>query len=217
MDSTQHGRGDDDGYSSAAWDFGDNPESDGHQDFGDGLGQDSGAFDFGDGSGRDYAEPSAIDALVANEPAEPAYAGAESRLMDTLAEDAGDLGATGAEDDEDALPTAKVTNPPESVSVTATMDGRVSTVELSADAAKMNESALADEILAIADLARQRALSIQHSFVLDAFRHLGITDPEDEEFVAEALETGVTELRSPDQAIRAQAEVFATRYASDEV
>lgn len=215
MDTTQHGHGDD-GYSSAAWDFGDNPESGGRQDFGDEFGQDSGAFDFGDGVDNGNAEASAIDALVANEPAPPADAADESRLMDTMVEDAGEAGAADAGDDEDAMPTAKVTNPPESVSVTATMDGRVSLVELSADAAKMNESALADEILAVADLARQRALSIQHSFVLDAFRHLGITDPEDEEFVAEALETGVTELRSPDQAIRAQAEVFATRYAGDD-
>ncbi|MEZ0350461.1 hypothetical protein [Mycobacterium sp. pR1184] len=204
MDSTQHGHGDDGNY--AAWDFGDNPGPEG----GDGFGQESGAFlDFGDGV--DNAEPSVIDALV--EPAPLAHTGDE--LIDVLADNDGDLEAVGA-DDDDAVPTAKVTNPPETVSVTATMDGRISLVELSADAAKMTESGLAAEIFAIADLARQRALSIQHSFVLDAFRHLGITDQEDEEFIAEALETGVTQLRSPDQAIRAQADVFATRYGNDQ-
>ncbi|WP_096289230.1 secretion protein EspD [Mycobacterium ahvazicum] len=205
MDTTQHGHGDDGNY--AAWDFGDNPAP----DSGDGFGQESGAFlDFGDGV--DAAEPSVIDSLVVSEPAPPLHTGDE--LIDALAENDGDPDAAGAEDD-DAVPTAKVTNPPETVSVTATMDGRVSLVELSADAAKMTESGLAAEIFAIADLARQRALSIQHSFVLDAFRHLGITDQEDEEFIAEALETGVTQLRSPDQAIRAQADVFATRYGND--
>lgn len=204
MDTTQHGHGDDGNY--AAWDFGDNPGP----ESGDGSGQDSGAFlDFGDGV--EAAEASVIDSLVESAPL--AHTGDE--LIDVLAENDGDLDAAGAEDD-DAVPTAKVTNPPESVSVTATMDGRISLVELSADAAKMTESGLAAEIFAIADLARQRALSIQHSFVLDAFRHLGISDQEDEEFIAEALETGVTQLRSPDQAIRAQADVFAARYGSND-
>jgi hypothetical protein len=207
VDTTKHGHGDDGNY--AAWDFGDNPGP----DSGDGFGQESGSFlDFGDGVGHDSAEPSLIDSLVVSEPAPLADTGGE--LIDALAENDGDLETADA-DDDDGMPTAKVTNPPESVSVTATMDGRISLVELSADAAKMTESGLAAEIFAIADLARQRALSIQHSFVLDAFRHLGITDQEDEEFIIEGLESGMAQLRSPDQAIRAQADVFATRYSND--
>ncbi|ULP40945.1 hypothetical protein [Mycobacterium lentiflavum] len=214
MDTTQHGHGDD--GNSAAWDFGDNPGPEGgaHQDFGDGFGQESGSFlDFGDGVGRDSAEPSLIDSLAVGEPAP--LADSEGELIDALAENDGDLEAADAGDDDDAMPTAKVTNPPESVSVTATMDGRISLVELSADAGKMTESQLAEEILVIADLARQRALSIQHSFVLDAFRHLGVTDHEEQELISEGLETGMAQLRSPDQAIRAQADVFATRYGNE--
>ncbi|WP_025736065.1 hypothetical protein [Mycobacterium genavense] len=211
METTQHG---DDG-NSAAWDFGDNPEpeSDAHYGFDDGFGRESGSFlDFGDETGHDNAEPSLIDSLVESAPA--ADAGGE--LIDALVENDGDVGAADAGDDDGAMPTAKVTNPPETVSVTATMDGRISLVELSPDAAKMTESSLAAEIFAIGDLARQRALSIQHSFVLDAFRHLGISDREDEEFITDALQTGMTQLRSPDQAIRVQADVFATRYGSND-
>jgi hypothetical protein len=208
VNTTQHGHGEDEG-SSAAWDFGDNPGPESGDDFG----QESGSFlDFGDGVGHDSAEPSLIDSLVGSEPAPLADAGGE--LIDALAENDGDL--AGTEDDEIIVPSATVTNPPETVTVTATMDGKISRVELSADAAKMTESGLAEEIFVIADLARQRALSLQHSLVLDAFRHMGISDKEDEDFVVEALETGVTELRSPDQAVQAQAEVFAARYASSE-
>jgi hypothetical protein len=196
---------------SAAWDFGDNPDSGGASDFADDYGQGTGAFtDFGDEVGRDDAENSLVDALVANEPAQPVDTGT---AIDALPADAGDLGADDAEDDDDIGPTATVTNPAETVSVTATMDGRVSMVELSGAAANMTESGLADEIFAIADLARQRALSMQHSFVLESFRLMGL---EDDGVVAEALENGVTGLRSPQQATQAQADVFATRYANVE-
>lgn len=210
---THHGHGDDGSY--AAWDFGDNPGPESGERQGDGSGLDSGAvLDFGDGTSRDPVEPVAIAELVTDEPAGRADAATESRLIDALAEDDGDRTAADAEDDE-VMPSATVTNPAETVSVTATMDGKISSVELSGDAAKMTESGLAEEIFAIADLARQRALSIQHSLVFECFRFFGITDKEDEDFIAEAVETGVMQLPSPDQAVRAQADVFAARYAND--
>lgn len=200
----------DDGDMSAAWDFGDNPERGAISEFVGDYGEGSGAVPhFGDEVGYDDAGQSVIDSLVANEPARPADSGT---VIEALPDDAGQLDSAVAEDDEDTGPTATVTNPAETVSVTATMDGRVLTVELSGAAGKMTESGLADEICAIADLARQRALSIQHSFVLDCFRDLGL---EDDEVVAEALENGATELSSPEQATQAQAEVFASRYAND--
>jgi hypothetical protein len=82
----------------------------------------------------------------------------------------------------------------------------------------MTESGLAAEIFAIADLARQRALSIQHGLLLDAFREVGAADDEQQEFLAVVLEDDESplELRSPQQSSRAQAEVFASRYSDSD-
>ncbi|ORV53551.1 hypothetical protein AWC03_19980 [Mycobacterium europaeum] len=216
MGTTPNRPGDNDqGF--AFLDFGDQagPDDGAGSAFGDGYGQDSGAFlDFGDQAGQGATGRSAIDALVTSEPAPPAGTGSAPDLIDVLPTDAGVAESAPAADDVEAGPTATVVNPPETVSVTATMDGKVLRIELSPAVTNMSESGLADEILAIADLARQRALAIQQSFVLDCFHELGI---DDEGFIAEALRGGVTELPSPQQAAAAQAEVFATRYLSDEV
>ncbi len=162
-----------------------------------GHGDDGGlysALDFGDESGGDYVEESVFDALVTDE-----------------AVDLGDADTTDAAAEEFAKTAATVTNPPETVSVTATMDGRIYRVDLLPGASGMSESELAEEILAIADLARQQALSIQHEMVVESFRVLGV---DDDRVVAEMIESGLTELPSPQQASKAQADVFAARYVS---
>ncbi|OBI13718.1 hypothetical protein [Mycobacterium sp. E2497] len=215
MGTIQNRPGDDDqGF--AFLDFGDQAGLDGGAGsaFGDGYGQTSGAFlDFGDQAGRDVTGRSAIDALVTAEPPSPADPGSAQNLTDVLPTDTGVAEPAPAGDDAGAVPAATVVNPPETVSVTATIDGRVLRIELSPAVAEMSESGLAEEILTIADVARQRALAIQQSLVLECFHELGI---DDEGFVAEALRSGVTELPSPAQAAATQAEVFASRYHSDD-
>ena len=104
-----------------------------------------------------------------------------------------------------------VTNPPGTVTVTALMDGRILHVELDAQVANMSESDLADEILVIADLARQKGLAGQHSFLFDTMSGLGAND---NSAIRDLLENGLA-LSSPEQAAEAQAEVFATRYNAD--
>jgi hypothetical protein len=200
----EHRRGNDDEFY-AAVDFGDNPGPESGASAGD---YDSGVFaDFGDEVGGDTAEDSVFDALVTDDAGVPSDAG--SGVAAVIA----DIEEVDSNDEEFAKTLATVTNPSETVSVTAMMDGTIHRVDLLADAARMTESGLAQEILVIADLARQQALSIQHTLLFDTFRILGAND---EEALAEMLESGVSELRSPRQAAEAQAEVFATRYVSDD-
>ncbi|MBY0441965.1 MAG: hypothetical protein K2Q25_07495 [Mycobacteriaceae bacterium] len=104
-----------------------------------------------------------------------------------------------------------VTNPPGTVTVTALMDGRILHVELSPQVTTMSESDLADEILVIADLARQKGLAGQHSFLFDTMSGLGASD---NAAIRDLLENNLA-LSSPEQAAEAQAEVFATRYNID--
>lgn len=186
----------------------------GFLDFGDHSGGggdlDGGALlDFGDHGGPGYAEESAIEALATTEPVTDTATTAV--LADALPSDAatadGDAG-----DDEGAEPIATVTNPQGTVSVTAGMDGRIQRVRLDPGVAGMTEAGLADEIFVIADLARQQALSIQRTFVMESFHALGAHD---DEALADMLENGVTELPSPERAAQARADVFATRYPSD--
>ncbi|CQD17314.1 ESX-1 secretion-associated protein EspH [Mycobacterium lentiflavum] len=208
MGSTQRGHGSDDEMFDAL-DFGDNPGSDSGAvpDFGDDNGQGDGAVPhFGEERGRDDVDQSAFEVMVTDEAPDPADV--ESGLGATVP----DIEEADTAEQEFAKTLATVTNPPETVSVTAMMDGRIYQVELSADAARMTEPGLAEEILVIADLARRQALSIQHKLMFESFHLLGA---DDDDALAEMLENSVMELSSPQQAAQAQAEVFATRYRDD--
>jgi len=115
------------------------------------------------------------------------------------------------EPDEDAVPLLTVTNPPGSVSVSVLRDGGIDRVGLSANATRMTESQLADEILVIAQLARQKGQAAQHTFLLDALRQAGETDTA---ALRDLLEDGMN-LSSPERAEATQAQVFANRYRAD--
>ena len=119
-------------------------------------------------------------------------------------------------DGEDAPPLFTMTNPPGTVSVSANMSGMIQQVELSAKVNTMSEAELADEILVLAGLARQKGLAGQHAFVVEQagqneeMRELGADDTEGlSNFLA--MPTGLN-LPTPQQATAAEAEVFATRY-----
>lgn len=156
--------------------------------YGNDNGDNFDALDFGDEAGP---EPS------------------EARAIDTLPEDTGETGDTDAEEDEFSWERTTVTNPPETVSVTALMDGKTLRVELAADAARMSESELAAEILVIADVASQKASSVLHTLLLGSIQAHGLPG---DVALADRLGTRFLGLTSPQQAAEAQAEVFATRY-----
>lgn len=107
-----------------------------------------------------------------------------------------------------------VINPPETVSVSALLDGTTGRVALSAKVTSMSEAELAEEILIIADLARRQALAGQQAYLLggdslaETMRELG---SDGSEVVREFMENGLG-LTTQDQADAARAEVFAARY-----
>ena len=115
-----------------------------------------------------------------------------------------------AEADELPVPLFTVTNPPGTVTVTTSMDGRVNRIDLSPKATTMTETNLADEIVVIARLATQDARSAQYSFMLEGMRQQGHENVATHDFLTRDLD-----LPSPDQAQAARAQVFATRYASN--
>jgi hypothetical protein len=108
------------------------------------------------------------------------------------------------------------------VSVTALIDGRTQRVTLSATATtKLSESELADEIIVLAELARQKGLAGQHTYLtenadqiqgLDGLADLGI---DSNQMLRELMQSGM-QLPTPEQAEAAQTEVFATRYNNDQ-
>jgi hypothetical protein len=112
-------------------------------------------------------------------------------------------------DPEDYL--AKVTNLPGTVSVTALLDGSPHQIDVSQKATGMSESALAEEILVIADLARQKGLAKQQVFMTHAVASLDLEDAG----AAQTLLTDFMDLPTPEQAEAAKTEVFATLYAAD--
>lgn len=127
---------------------------------------------------------------------------------------AADDGVTLALDpDTDAaasMPLFTVTNPPGTVTVTTYMDGRVHRVDLSPGAATMAESVLGEEIVVIAGLATQDARSAQYSIMLEEMREQGHDNATTRDFLTRDLD-----LPTPEQAQAARAELFTTRYASD--
>ena len=115
-------------------------------------------------------------------------------------------------DDEQKLsaPLFTVTNPPGTVSVSAYLDGRVHHIDLTAKATTMTEAQLAEEILIIAGLARQKARSAQYAFMLDGMRDLGHDNVATRDFLSRDLG-----LPSPEEATAETAQLFATRYSGD--
>ncbi|WP_454787496.1 YbaB/EbfC family DNA-binding protein [Mycolicibacterium lutetiense] len=118
---------------------------------------------------------------------------------------------SGAEDDELTVPLFTVTNPPETVTVTAFMDGRVHQIELAPKVTGLTERDLAEEILVIAGLAAQQAKSAQYSFMLAGMREHGHDDAATRDFLTRDLD-----LPTPEQADDARAQVFSTRYGGDD-
>jgi hypothetical protein len=104
----------------------------------------------------------------------------------------------------------QVTNPPGTVSVRALQDGSIQEIDLSPKVTSMTELALAEEILVIADLARQKGLASQQAFIADAMQALELHDGD----AAHELVEDSLDLPTPQQAETAQAEVFASRYAA---
>jgi len=169
------------------------------------------ALDFSvadDGSG----EQSGADTLHEYAPAEPEDTGTELDAVHWQTEE------TEEEDEHNALQLFTVTNPPETVSVSALIDGRTHQVELSPKVTSMSESELADEILVLADLARQKGLAGQHTYLLgndlllEGMRDWGF---DGSAVLRDFMENGLG-MPTPEQAEAAQAEVFATRYARDD-
>lgn len=165
---------------------------------------DLGALDF---SGS-VVEESSLDALGDYAPPierpESEDGGTE---LDALA------GLTEQEEEPD-LALFTVTNPQGSVSVTALMDGRVQHITVTDKASGMSESALAEEIFVIADLARQKARAAQHTFMVENMSEMtGEGDAQNSllhEFVGMTLN-----LPTPEEAAAHEAEVFAARYEVD--
>jgi hypothetical protein len=113
--------------------------------------------------------------------------------------------------DDEAMPMFTVTNPTGTVTVTTFMDGRVHQVELSAKAATLTETVLAEEIVVIAGLATQDARSAQYTFMLEGMREHGHDNVGTRDFLNRDLD-----LPTPEQAQAARIELFATRYAGEE-
>lgn len=172
--------------------------------------------------GRDAASGD-LDFLVVNvEEFGAAAEGGEDAVLDALQEyspvqpedtesDLDAIASLTAEDEEDEEPEPQlftVTNPPGTVSVSTLMDGRIHQVELSPGVTSMTEPELEDEILAIGNLARQKALAAQYTFIHDTMSQSGAVDSA---FVREFTLSHLA-LPTPEQAAAAQADVFVTRY-----
>lgn len=107
-------------------------------------------------------------------------------------------------------PLFTVTNPPETVTVSATIDGRTYRIELSPDAPAVGEERLAAEIVVIAGLATQQARSAQFSYMLEGMQNHGHDHVDTREFLSRNVG-----LPSPEEADAARAQIFATRYAGE--
>jgi hypothetical protein len=144
----------------------------------------------------------------ADPPNTPTYIEAVSSPAE---EDAGDS-------DDEAMPgLSTVTNPALTVSVSAMVGGATHRVDLSPELTTTTESRLADEICALADLARLKGQASMLTGMLadpglaERARELEI-DPS--EAIPDIFDRIGMPLPTPEQAAAAQAEVFAARYTA---
>lgn len=174
---------------------------------------DGDALDFS--AAHDSAEESDADALDAYAPTEPEEADTELEAIAATTEPSDD-----DEDEEDGVQQFTVTNPPETVSVSALIDGRTQRVTLSPNATNLTEDELADEIVVLAELARQKGLAGQRTYVMDSaadnagLQQLADMGLDSTQLLRDFVDTGMR-LPTEEQAETAQAEVFAVRYTAD--
>jgi len=142
----------------------------------------------------------AIDAVDEFAPAEPEEAEAELVALDSQDEPVDEKEAAG-------FPLFSVTNPAGTVSVSTFMGGTIRQVDLT-DVSSMTEDQLTEEILALAELAKQKGQAAQRQYLSEAFEALGV---DDSEAISDLLGNGL-DLPSAQQADKAQTEAFATRY-----
>lgn len=164
------------------------------------------ALDFG---ATDEVADGEVDAFDFTSPGIDGDGGSD---LDALATD-----PDAADDDVDELAqfTTTVTNPAETVSVSALIDGSVRHVTLAAKAADMTEAQLTDEILVLAHLAQQKGLAGQRDYLVDnelvlsGLGELGLDGREAMRDMAEGMGLPTTQ-----QADAERAEVFAARYST---
>jgi hypothetical protein len=191
----------------AALDFSGHASASDHDDV-----TDSDALDFS--VANNGVEESGVDALDDYAPAETEESETELDAIASATE------VTDEEEDEEDPALFTVTNPPDTVSVSAFMDGRTQQVTLSPKATSMTESALAEEIVVLADLARQKGLAGQHTYLMESMSEVEGMEELNEigldgtEVLRNFMDSGM-HLSTPEEAAAAQAEVFATRYATD--
>jgi hypothetical protein len=83
----------------------------------------------------------------------------------------------------------------------------------------MTESELAEEIVVLAELARQKGLAGQHTYLIqnapqtEGLQELSEIGLDGSEILRAFMETGM-QLPTPEQAADTQAEVFASRYGT---
>jgi hypothetical protein len=171
------------------------------------------ALDFS--AADDTEEASDVEALDAYAPAEPQEMDTQLEAIAATTEPSDD-----EEDEEDGVQQFTVTNPPETVSVSALIDGRTQRVTLSPTASNLTEAELADEIIVLAELARQKGLAGQRTYVVESaadnagLQQLNDMGLDSSQLLRDFVETGLR-LPTEEQAETAQAEVFAARYAVD--
>jgi hypothetical protein len=125
--------------------------------------------------------------------------------------DTDDVDDTLREEEESGTPLFTVANPAGTITVTTFLNGSVHRVELAPTVTDMTERQLADEVLLIADLARQKAQSVLHAFLTQSMGRYGHDSA--------ALSAGLTRglgMPTPEQAAEAASRVFATRYAGEQ-
>jgi hypothetical protein len=173
------------------------------------------ALDFS--AAEETVEESDAEALDAYAPTAPEEVDTELEAIAATTEPSDD---EEEDDEEDGVQQFTVTNPPETVSVSALIDGRTHRVKLSATATKLTEVELGDEIVVLAELARQKGLAGQRTFVMDSaadneglqqLRDMGL---DSNQLLSDFVDTGMR-LPTEEQADAAQAEVFAERYTAD--
>lgn len=140
------------------------------------------------------------------------FSAGHEQAPDVVGEDPGAPAVTSEEDPDDvAPPLFTVTNPPGTVAVTAYLNGCVQRVDLAPNVTDMTERELAEEIQVIAELARLKARSVMHAFLVEGMRRMG--------YDTAGLSAGLTtdlDMPTREQAAEVTAQVFATRYAGDQ-
>ena len=163
--------------------------------------------DYAPGAGAQGGNQQDVDDLDVLDAYTPAHSEPTASNLDEAVDSLTEVETSDGDKSVESVQVFTASNPTGTVSVSAFLGGGICNVDLLPEAINMPAAQLAEEIIVIADLAKRKGASAQHTLMLEQF-----AGGQEDMAVISGFLTHDLKLPTPQQAAAEEAELFATRY-----